>query len=490
MLQKNKLNQRILIWGDAGVGKTTFCSKLAQDWALVVKGRKSLNKEREILEKEKLTEEHRNLLSNIDLVLYVVFRNIHETQSLDDVAQSQIFDAIGEYSIRISENEYHKDVLLVCDGLDELSWEKGKILEILTGMMFPNIRCIVTCRPHASLGMSLTADAEIKLKGFSEAQARHYVDAYFAQKYPLDTKLAKEKSSKLWKEIQSSPDLQDMAINPSMLQLLCKLFSANGKISKDRASIFKDYTNYLLQQYHIKSHNTTISKSELNRTYKDNLQKVGHLALQGLKQSHLQLIFTKESVIEQAGKEMFDIGLVTEVPAHGSEKLKAQFQHKTHQEYLAAHFIVNCPDDVGLKYLLEFCSTSKGLMGSQMILTFITSMSKKMGRVIQKKIRELVSSWASEDDISPKDRTSFLLTMLKENKSIVFPLPAEININVSEYEKSIGWFQKILNQKFGQKAAVETFFSFDNRGVEKISIVLGKQYRLELLIFFKHSHLQ
>ena len=379
--------------------------------------------------------------------------------------------------------------MLVCDGLDEVSYGECELLEIIAGRMYPNVRCIVTCRPHASLGMSLTADAEIRLKGFSKQQAGHYVDMYFIHKYPSNRNLAEQESIKLWNDIESSPDLLEMSINPSMLQLLCKMFLATGKIAKDRATVFKDYTYFLLQQNHIKLHAKPVGHTELKNMYKGIILKAGHLALQGLKQTHLQLMFTKESVIELAGKEMFDIGFVTEIPGHGFEKPKAQFQHKTHQEYLAAYFIVKSSDDVGMKYLMEFCSTSKGLMGSQIILTFITAMSKRMGKVIQKKIIDLVSSWESEDDISPKDRTSFLLTMLKENKSLSFPLPKDIDINIREYEKSSDWFQKVL-QKFGKKSALVTFFTFDNRGAEKIALVLGKEHRLELLNNFKNSQLQ
>ena len=406
------MNIRILTWGEAGVGKTTFCSKLAQDWAETVKGSEETSR-------EKLTEEQQHLLSNIGLVLYIVLRDTNEHQSLNDIVQSQIIEAIGKdyMCITVSEHKYHKDILLVCDGLDEVSYDECELLEIIAGRMYPNIRCIVTCRPHASLGMSLTADAEIRLKGFSKEQAQHFVNAYFESRFPNDKSMANKYSVRLWNQIETSIDLTEMAQNPSMLQLLCKLFLANGKIPKDKASVFQDYTSYLLHHYH-KQHKGKITKTELTTLYKNTVQKAGELALQGLKQSHLQLIFTKENVIESAGNEMFDTGFVSEIPSIGSEHSKAQFVHKTHQEYLAAYFIVNSSEDVGLKYLMEFCSTSKGLMGSQIILTFITAMSKKMGKVIQKQIRELVFSWVSEDDISPKDRTSFLLTMLKENKSL------------------------------------------------------------------------
>ena len=477
-----------MTWGEAGVGKTTFCSKLAQDWAEIVKGR-------EETATDKLTEEQRHLLSNIGLVLYIVLRDTHENQSLSDIVQIQIIEAIskGYTCINVSEDKYHNDILLVCDGLDEISYEDCELLEIIAGRVYPNIRCIVTCRPHASLGMSLTADAEIRLKGFSKRQAQHFVNTYFKSRFPNDKAKANKYSIRLWHQIKTSLDLIEMAQNPSMLQLLCKLFLANGKISKDKASVFQDYTSYLLHHYHIKQNKAKISKTELTTLYKNTLQKAGKLALEGLKQSHLQLIFTKENVLESGGIEMFDIGFVSEIPGHGTEHSKAQFVHKTHQEYLAAFFIVNSSEDVGLKYLMEFCSTSKGLMGSQIILTFITAMSKKMGKVIQKQIRELVSSWASEDDISPKDRTSFLLTMLKENKSLVFPLPTEIDIDIREHEKTAGWFKKFL-QLFDQNVKTNlllvTFFGFENGGVQKIAMILGKKIRLELLNGFRNSQLK
>ena len=452
-------------------------------------------KGREETSREKLTEEQRHLLSNIGLVLYIVLRDTDENQSLDDIVQSQIIKALSrDYTcINVSEHKYHNDILLVCDGLDEVSYEECELLEIIAGRMYPNVRCIVTCRPHAALGMSLTADAEIRLKGFSKEQAQHFVNAYFESKFTDNIAKANRYSGRLWHQIETSLDLQEMAQNPSMLQLLCKLFLANGKIAKDKASVFQDYTSYLLHHYHIKQHKGKITKTELTTLYKKTVQKAGKLALEGLKQSHLQLIFTKENVLESGGTEMFDIGFVTEIPGHATEHPKAQFVHKTHQEYLAALFIVNSSEDVGLKYLMEFCSTSKGLMGSQIILTFITAMSKKMGKVIQKQIRELVSSWASEDDISPKDRTSFLLTMLKENKSLVFPLPREIDIDIREHEKNAGWFKKFL-QLFDQNVKTNlllvTFFGFENGGVQKIAMILGKKNRLELLNGFRNSQLK
>ena len=471
-----------MVWGEAGIGKTTFASKLVQDWSEVIKGRQSEGT-------DKVTEEQCHLLSKIGLILLIVSREIKENQSLDDIVQDQIFDAVCEnsetkyrHSVKVSDPKYQKDILLVLDGLDEIPDEESQVVDaIIAGNKYTKLRCIVMCRPHVALGtcMSLASDAEIRLKGFSKSQAQHFVYIFFRMQNPDDMQIANEKSKKCWNHIESSPDLLEMAINPSMLQLLCKLYSVNGKIAKDKADIFKDYTNYLLQQYHFKIHKKTLSESDLNRVYNEALLNSGKLALQGLKQSHLQLVFSKDTAESLAGKEVFDIGFVTEIPCYRHEKPKVQFQHKTHQEYLAAYFIVNSPSKVGMRYLMEFCSTSKGLMGSQIILTFITTMSTNMGKVVQAQIRELVSSWASEDDVSPKDRTSFLLTMLKENRSLVFPLPKEIDIDMRESEANVSVFERVLH-KFGRQSILEKFFSFDNGGVEKISMVIGKENGLEL----------
>ena len=148
---------------------------------------------------------------------------------------------------------------------------------------------------------------------------------------------------------------------------------------------------------------------------------------------------------------------------------------------MAAYAVVNSSNQEGLQLLMKFCSTSRGLMGSQMILTFITAMSKKMGKVIQRKIQDFVSSWTSDDDISPKDRVSFLITMLKENKSLEFPLPETIHINLREYDTFMGGLNQAILHLFNRKTTIERFFSMDSRGVKHVKIAVGKSNRFELI---------
>ena len=82
-------------------------------------------------------------------------------------------------------------------------------------------------------------------------------------------------------------------------------------------------------------------------------------------------------------QEIFDIGFVTELPSSDPGSVKVQFLHKSLQEYLAAFYVVSCPNEKGLQLLMEFCSLSQRLMGSQIILNFISAMSQKLRKLFR-----------------------------------------------------------------------------------------------------------
>ena len=457
-----------MIWGEAGIGKSTFCQKLSQDWALVVTQRKGT-------EVDRLIEEQRRKLNNIGLLFYIVLRETNSDQTLEQILTSQLGLLEGHLEMLKS---YKGNVTLLLDGFDELSYNKGQIIELIQGKLIHNNTCIITCRPHASQGIILNSDSEIKLKGFSESQSKAFIEMFARNRFK------KEKDvnlfiSKTWKEITSSIDLIEMSTNPSMLQLICLLSAQTGKIGKDRAKVFKHYTQYLLIQYHTKHHEGVPYSDKL---YKDDILKCGKLAMFGLKQNHLQLVFSKPEATEVAGPMIFNLGFLTELPSIDTDKVKVQFIHKSLQEYLAAFFVVNTPGDEGMKLLMEFSSTSQRLMGSQIILSFIAAMSTKMGKVIQNQIKDYISAWKTNDNVDPKSRTSFLIAMLKDNKKLTFPLPAVLDIDLQNYDSVTSRIMNFIKSLFGQKSTLDRFINMDGRGVKKINIGVGQYNRLSLLL--------
>ena len=457
-----------MIWGEAGIGKSTFCQKLSQDWALAVTGGNGT-------ELDKLGEEQRRKLHNIGLLFYIVLRDTNSDQTLEQILTSQLGLLEGHLEMLKS---YKGNVTLLLDGFDELSYNTGHLIELIQGKLVHSNACIITCRPHASQGIVLNSDSEIKLKGFSESQSKAFIEMFARNRFK------KEKDvelfiSKTWKEITSSVDLVEMSTNPSMLQLICILSVKTGKIGKDRAEVFRHYTRYLLIQYHTK-HCERVPFSE--DLYKNSLLKSGKLAIFGLKQNHLQLVFSKVEAKQIAGSAIFDLGFLTELPSIDPDQVKVQFIHKSLQEYLAAFYVVNTPGNEGMKLLMEFSSTSQRLMGSQIILSFIAAMSKRLGKVIQNQIKDFISVWETNDEVDPKSRTSFLIAMLKDNKKLTFPLPAILDIDLQDYDSVTGRIMNFIKSLFGQKSTLERFINMDGRGVKKINIGVGQYNRLGLLL--------
>ena len=462
--------KKILIWGEAGVGKTTFCAKFCQDWALVVKDQEGKGQElteEQKSELKKLTKEQRSKLNNTGLLFYIVLRDIG-SKSVKDIIISKLgFNKLNDsqlFSILERVNEHSKFVILM-DGFDEVSGKTKQVEEVLTDPNYHKIHSITTCRPHATRGIVLDVDVEIRLKGFSEAQAKAFVEMYAKIKFSKQDQIVSLVKHTIG-QIESSSDLLEMSTNPSMLQLLCLLSWKKGKIGKDRTSVFKQYTSYLLVQYHFKLGKT--EKSYSDDLYKQNVLDAGKVALMGLKQNQLNLVFSKSEARRIGGNEIFDIGFLTELPSTDTDSVKVQFTHKTLQEFLAAFYVVNTPGDEGLQLLMEFCSTSQRLLGSQIILEFISNMSTDiLGNEIQEKIKDFVSKWDSDDKVDPKSRTSFLISMLEGNKTLKFHLPALVDID--------------FRYNSFKESALERFFGMDGISVRKINLTLDQSTRLNVL---------
>ena len=337
---------------------------------LVVKEKEG--KEQELSEEqkselEKLTEEKKSKLNNIGLLFYIVLRDIGQgAKSIKDIILSQLGiykegtfmsqPGLENQLLGILENvSEHSRLVLMMDGFDEISDKDEKIEQVITGETYQNIHSITTCRPHAIGDNVLSVDVEIRLKGFSEAQTKSFVKMYARIEFIEQDQILLF-VEKFMNQVQSSADPLEMSTNPSMLQLLCLLSLKTCKISKDRTSVFQDYTHYLLMQYHIKlGKNEKLYSDDL---YKQNLLDAGKVALMGLRQNQLQLVFSESEAQDMCGKIIFDIGFLIKVPSTDIDNVKVQFTHMTLQEYLAAFYVVNTPGDEGLQLLMEFCSTS------------------------------------------------------------------------------------------------------------------------------------
>ena len=447
------------MWGESGIGKSIFVRKLTQDWATIVTDNST---------PEHLTEDGKERLGEIVILVSILMRNItRETATLRKILETQLdLTASQLENLNRYLGEHSKYAVLICDGLDEFNVVQFcEILEIIKGNKYKDIGCVVTCRPHSAQGLKYAVDCEIHLNGFNKDQAKHYVISYIEQ--INEDASSKISSDKLWNQIDESPDLLQLSKNPSILHLMCVTYtnSEDVKLGSTITSVFEEYIYFLLSDYHQKHivdhpDEQHFKKKQIMKKYHDDLYKMGELALQGLKSDHLSLLFSADEVREKVGERAFELGFITNVP--NSDLVV--FHHKSIQEYLAAFYVKFADKEKGIDVFLEFCTTAEHLMSSHVILNFILSMSSKLHRQVSKAIGNIISTMEPNTTVSSHERTQFLLTMLKDNRKLKFPLPKEVFLdlrNPAYTEKSV----------FQSKSLVELFCQQKPDGVQSIHLI-------------------
>lgn len=138
----------VLIEGDPGIGKTTYCQKLAYDWA--TKQEKDLNKF-----EVALLLRCRDIKSDIKEAIYDQLL----PGDADKEAKEQFFTFIHENSSR---------VLLIIDGLDELDPSKLETINasLFKSKLLPHCHTVVTSRPEIGKKVRRYCDTLWEIVGF------------------------------------------------------------------------------------------------------------------------------------------------------------------------------------------------------------------------------------------------------------------------------------------------------------------------------------
>eukprot|EP00057_Strongylocentrotus_purpuratus_P009946 XP_011664420.1 PREDICTED: uncharacterized protein LOC105438386 [Strongylocentrotus purpuratus] len=160
--------KRLLVEGEGGVGKTTFCSKIAWDW---VNGSPEFQR--------------------FSWVLVIPLRNVVKGQTIGDIMKDYLSDsnAVNPKQIDKYILSQPSKVLIVLDGLDEYdedlsAKESSDISQILRLEKFKECIVLVTTRPwradkiKSNEGLSRSY-AFIAVEGFSAENVSTYISKYF-----------------------------------------------------------------------------------------------------------------------------------------------------------------------------------------------------------------------------------------------------------------------------------------------------------------------
>ena len=245
----------VLIEGKPGIGKTTYCNKLAYDWAT-----------------KKLGEENPEgfSLPNFQEVLLLKCRDIqsnlcesseeqHSTQSAKEKEKEfctrVLWDAIDDQLLprditKEDKEEFFKfvrnnqpDILLVLDGLDELTTNLlPPFIEIIQGRMLPKCHILVTARSEVGMKVREYCDSLLEIEGFTQENAREFIVKYFKTE-------AEELAQKLLNKLERDQNLRQLTespLNTALLCLLCEDF--NGIFPQTGTQLYLEIVECVLRR--------------------------------------------------------------------------------------------------------------------------------------------------------------------------------------------------------------------------------------------------
>ena len=316
--------RKVLVEGDAGIGKTTLCVAASEDWA------------------------NRKLFQQFELVLHLPLRMkaVALAGTLPKLFQllhsyEDVCDSVASF-LKKTEG---KSVLLIADGWDELSEaerQSDSFLYQLLFEMFPFISVIVTSRPSASASFHRLSyiDRFVEVQRFSKDHIVEYIQSEFASD--------QEKAGRLLEQLEYNPLIESVCSVPLNCAIVCHLWcTLEENLPTTMTELYtKIILNLVLRNIcKIDSYKSVLSLPNFESLPADLQQPwwlLCEFAYQTLEKD--QLIFSQEELAKffprgvassgnmlffgllQSAESIFDIGCGTSF----------HFLHLTFQEYLAA----------------------------------------------------------------------------------------------------------------------------------------------------------
>ena len=317
-----------IVEGSPGIGKTTFCLKLAYDWAYgKIPSASSFPK--------------------FEFVLLLKCRDID--RDIVEAISEQLFCRGVEKSVEKLLHflkDFHnqgKQVLIILDGVDELP-EKSQyqVVELLNGRILPFCHVLATSRQETGIEMrkKFYFDIHLEIKGYLESDAIAYVRKHF------EFIGQSPKGESLIEEMDKNTFLHALRSNPLNLLLLCVIYEDfEGKLPTSRTELFQVIVNCLLNRYCAKHNLTVPEDNNTLKLFEEDVLALGELAWTCLKSDRQS--FREQELVKYEVKNQNlvarKIGLLYK--EESLKRIRPQhdywFLHKTFQEYLAAAFITH-----------------------------------------------------------------------------------------------------------------------------------------------------
>ena len=304
--------RRVLIKGQPGMGKTTYCRKIAYDWAKKRKGGESF--------------------PDFVLVLLLKCRDINcgLWEAIDDQLLPREVNKEEKERFFTFIRHHQSKVLLVFDGLDELPRDQLLIYkDIIQGRVLPESYIAVTAQHEVEVNVRECFHTLLEVEGLTKTDAKKFILRYFKEEH-----LAK----KLLGKLDSDVTLQDLTRNPLNTALLCFLCEDfEGKFPESRTLLYLEIVECVLRRYRLKM-KLPETKQDLVTLYQVELKELGRIAMEGLRNGSM---YFDESAFEGFSSDVKSgVGFLSVEGGRSKRRpvLSYGFLHKSFQEFLASLF--------------------------------------------------------------------------------------------------------------------------------------------------------
>ena len=312
----------VLIEGDPGMGKTTYCQKLAYDWATKQNEWDPSFPEIEVL---------------LLLKCHEIKSDIWEAIN-DQILPKEMDDQAKEYFFKfIRENQ--SKVLLVLDGMDEADPSNLKMFfNLVEGKELSGCYVLLTSRHEVGKKVRRFCDTLWEIIGFNKEDAESFIHKYFKN---INNELLAEKTIEMiWPPLYSvrSTDLHELAKNPLNTALLCVICEDfKGVFPTSRTQLYTEIVNCVLKRYENR-HGLSSNNDNLLTVYKRDLFHLGKMALHSLRKGEL---FFEEHEFAEKLIALSKFGFLSLQAAGSKRKFRVRyaFLHKSFQEFFSGFYL-------------------------------------------------------------------------------------------------------------------------------------------------------
>ena len=331
--------RKVLVEGDAGIGKTTLTISLSEDWA-----REELFQEFELVLLLSLRQKEMASAGSLRELLKL----FHSSPS--------VCESVASYL----EEEEAENVLVIADGWDELGESErreGSFLYQLLFKMFPFMSVVVTSRPSASAPLHNLPciDRFVEVSGFSKDDIKEYIQSEFSGD--------QEKARRLLEQIEHNPLIESTCSVPLNCATVCHLWhTLEEALPSTMTQLYTKLILYVVCRNlrKLEAYGPTFGMSsfdELPGGLQQSWWLLCQFACEALDKD--DIVFSKKELLEFFPRGLaFDdkilcFGLLqsAETVLDVTCVVSFNFVHLTFMEYLAALYLSRQPLDRQLQYL-------------------------------------------------------------------------------------------------------------------------------------------